>query len=575
MLIIRAMPSSSRREGKAAQAAIAVIALALAIACVALIVEAGRRIYHSIGPSKAVAAADGSLYVLSHGKLHIFAPDGTRREAISLESLGLTRTPSDLALHRDGRVVLADPDTSFLQRCRLPHGPCQPIDLQLHRADLQKIVPLNSIKVAIDEEAQRYYVSDNAGHQVVIADFAGKVLARSKPYAFWYPNHLFVAAPGELSVVDTNHHRIATVDVHGDRFGRELRVIEAGRSVAGRAGHVWPFDAARLPDGRMVVLVAADGMKDADVIVMDGAARRRIDLGAGSDPFDVEAWNGRIIVADATHYRLQAIDANGTVASDFPPAVFRDELEHEREVPAFWRSVRMGAQVSVVLVPLVAILLLWRLGAPFGVRPAVASPNPAHAPDDKAVHVLTFNPAYLARQRRTLMLVAAIFVLATAALGLFIALRAPDLAALHLRRLLPLAAVVPLAIFTWALAWRQVPRRASRIRLESAPAQLDVSSLALVSRSRLRVPWRDVYWDGKSLLAGTTMLMVRVASGPPVFEWEAFERFVLSRIPASNRVSSGRLWTLALKARSPQAMLAVAAIALVIVVEVARTLRHL
>src|SRR6185503_18891512 len=134
-------------------------------------------------------------------------------------------------------------------------------------------------------------------------------------------------------------------------------------------------------DGRMVVLVAADGMKDADVIVMDGAARRRIDLGAGSDPFDVEAWNGRIIVADATHYRLQAIDANGTVASDFPPAVFRDELEHEREVPAFWRSVRMGAQVSVVLVPLVAILLLWRLGAPFGVRPAVASPNPAHAPD--------------------------------------------------------------------------------------------------------------------------------------------------------------------------------------------------
>ena len=561
---------------KRARAAMAVIAVALALACVALIVEAGRRIYHSIGPSKAVAAADGSLYVLSHGALHVFAPDGTRREAIPLESLGLTRTPSDLALHRDGRVVLADPDTSFLERCRLPHGPCQPIDLRLHRVDLQKVVPLNSIKVAIDEDAQRYYVSDNAGHEVVIADFAGKVLARSKPHEFWYPNHLFVAAPGELTVVDTNHHRIVTVDVHGDRFGRELRSVAAGASGVGRRGRAWPFDAARLEDGRLVALVAADGMKDADVIVMDGAARSRIDLGADSDPFDVEAWRDRIVVADATNYRLQAIDSSGAVSKDFPPVSFREELDGARETPEFWRSVRMGAQAGVILVPLVAILLLWRLGAPLPQRSRDAWAEPANAPDDKRVHVLACDPAFVARQRKMLALSAALIALATLALAALIGMHAPDVAGFPWRRLLPVAIVLPIAVLMCVFAWRQVRRQQSQLRLESSPEQLGVTTLSLAPQPRrTSVPWRDVYWDGRYLLAGKALVMVRGMPGPAVFEREAFERFVLSRIPAANRVSSGRLWTLALRLRNPQALFVLAAFTILIVVELARLVRHL
>jgi hypothetical protein len=135
---------------------------------------------------------------------------------------------------------------------------------------------------------------------------------------------------------------------------------------------------------------------------------------------------------------------------------------------------------------------------------------------------------------------------------------------------------MPVVIVVCALAWRQARRQVSRVRLESAPAQLDVTTLALMSNMRrIRVPWRDVYWDGKSLLAGNTLVMVRTNAGPPVFEWEAFERFVLARIPAANRIGTGRLWAVALKARSPQAILMVAAVALFVAVEVARMLRHL
>src|SRR5438045_1795407 len=162
---------------KRAQALVAGVAIFLAVSCVVLMLEAGRRIYHSLGPNKAVASPDGSLYVVSHGRLHVFGADGPRPQAVDLDALGVNRKPSDIAVHRDGRVVFADPDTSLLQRCRIPDGPCEALDLQMRRVDAQELMPLNSVKLAIDEARQRYYVSDNAGHRIVIR------LRRPRPLA--------------------------------------------------------------------------------------------------------------------------------------------------------------------------------------------------------------------------------------------------------------------------------------------------------------------------------------------------------------------------------------------------------
>ena len=563
---------------KRAQAFVAVTAVALALACVAVIVEAGRRIYHSIGPSKAVAAADGSLYVLSHGKLHIFAPDGTRRAAIALESLGLTRTPSDLALHRDGRVVLADPDTSNLQRCKLPQGPCQPIDLNLHRADLQKVVPLNSIKVAIDEDAQRYYVSDNAGHQVVIADFAGRVLDRSKPHTFFYPNHLFVARPGELSVVDTNHHRIATLDVHGDRFGRELGVVPAGHSDAGRPGRVWPFDAARLPGGQLVALIADNGMKDADVIVIDGEARRRIDLGSDSDPFDVEVWGDRMVVADATNYRLQALNLDGSLRTDFPPADFARELEEARREPAYWKSVRIGAQAGIVIVPLLAILILWKLGVPLAPAPAArwgeGSARPTARTNER--FSLAYSPEYAARQVKlarwagvgvSLVLVA----LAGLVTWMFRNVMLTSAGLLRFGSQLVLVALVPVASLA---GMRQARQRARDFRLESSPEGLRVVGSGRPVEHAI-VPWVRVFWDGSRLLVGKSLVIARHPTAGEMFEREAFERAILARVPPSNVVSRQKLATQRLRAGGPEMIIAFVIVLALLAVYAALRLRLL
>jgi len=563
---------------KRAQAAVAVTAIAVALACVALIVQAGRRIYRSIGPSNAVAAADGSLYVLSHGKLHIFAADGRRRAAIALESLGLTRTPSDLAVHDDGRIVVADPDSATLHRCRLPSGPCDTLDLHLHRVNLQQLVPLNSVKLAIDERARRYYVSDNGGHQVVIADFDGRVLDRSKTGLFWFPNHLWTNGAGELHVVDTNHHRIVTLGVAGDRFGPVLREMAAGANALTRPGRTWPFDAAKLPDGRMVVLIADDGMKDADaVLYANGVPQQRIRLGEDSDPFDVEVWRERIVVADATHYRLQAVGLDGALKDDFPPAEFTAELDREREVPAYWRLVRTAAQAGIVLVPLLAILALWKLGVPLASKPAPWSgkDSTSTAPGRKRLE-LPYSPAYLQWHEKfvfRLSLVAAFAVLAMA-LMLWLVYASVTMTYSGLQHFGPVFALIVLIAGIQVAALREARRRLRDFRLESSPEGLRPRGSARLGERQI-APWHEVYWDGSRLLVGKSIVPVRHPMAGEMFEREAFERGVLARIPGCNIVSRQRLAARALRAGGWEAIAAVVIIAAMILLYTAIRFRLL
>jgi len=329
----------------------------------AFVIYAGGRIYGTIGPSRAMAMADGRLYLASHGKLHVFGPDGKRREAIDLAALGVPPRPSDFEIHRDGRLVITDPNASILHRCALPSGPCERLDVGLKSVPGQEVLPLNAAKIHIDERGQRYYVSDNAGHSIVIADFAGRVLGRSRTRVVWYPNQLAVTGEGELTVVDTNHRRLATFDVSGDRVGRVVSEMSTAAGGVARAGRRWPFDSLRLDNGETWVLIARERMRDADLVVFDsrGKARRRIDLGEDSDPFDIEVWRGRVWVADATNYRFESVGADGAVTREIEDQAFVGELAAARDQTRRWKAIRLAAQVGMGLVPLIGILVLWRV----------------------------------------------------------------------------------------------------------------------------------------------------------------------------------------------------------------------
>jgi sugar lactone lactonase YvrE len=346
-----------------------------------LVVYSGQRIFATIGPSRAMAMPDGRLYLLSHGKLHVFGADGRRTQAIDLAALGVPTRPSDFEVHRDGRLVITDPNRSVLHRCQLPAGPCAVLDVGLRSVPGQQVLPLNAAKIHIDEAAKRYYISDNYGFRVLVCDFDGKLLAQSQARIVRHPNQLAVRDPGELTVVDTDNRRLLTFDVAGDKLGRILREIDtdAADRVA-RPGRFLPFDSVRFEDGTTWVLIAMRHMKDADIVEFDasGRARRRIPLDEDSDPFDIELWRGRAWIADATRYRFESVDRNG-VRGQVEDRDFLEEVDQARIEPRRWRTIRFAAQAGLALVPLSGVLVLWRLGLawPGGRAPASLGREPA------------------------------------------------------------------------------------------------------------------------------------------------------------------------------------------------------
>ena len=133
-----------------------------------------------------------------------------------------------------------------------------------------------------------------------------------------------------------------------------------------RAGRSWPFAMARLPDGGYWVLLAANGMKNADVILYsgDGKARKRVDLGADSDPFAIALWNGWLLVADARTYRLHAFNAtDGSDPGQLSDAAWDGELDQHRATAATWKLIRFLATVGLILLPLLGIGVLIAMGA--------------------------------------------------------------------------------------------------------------------------------------------------------------------------------------------------------------------
>lgn len=518
--------------------------------CFAVIFESGHRMYDTIGPSRAIAAPDGDLYIVSRGALHVFGPDGKRRKVVDLSSLGVTRIPSDVEVHRDGRIVVANAEQTYLMRCKLASGACERIEAKL--TAVPRAGRLNTAKVFIDEGGSRYFVSDNAGHRILVMDFGGRQLSATKKGTVWRPNQLALEGPSRLRVADTNHHRIAIFGVEGDRIGKVEEEIPAEVALA-RPGRVWPFSSVRMPGGELWALIADEGMKDADLVVFDvnGAPVRRIDLGEDADPFDLEIWGGRVIVCDATRYRVDAFTFAGRPAAAVNDPQFAAELEEGRRSVDTWRGARMLAQAGVALVPLLAIAILRLMGSSLSwiARPAPVAQAPKAPRVSSEIRWIEVNAAFLDGVRRR-WLVALLFVVAIGA-AMFLAsyrLLGWDGIVSNTRlqgRLIEMGGIAAvfaiLAPFSRRLALRylgayRLGATAGELHYEAAPR----AGLFKLARDGA-VAWRDVYYDGARLLAGRRLLLVKGVTGAAMFEPEELRAVILAHVPRDHFVPTIKL----------------------------------
>ena len=77
--------------------------------CVATIYYSGDRMGEGLqGPSKISRAPDGTIWVVSHGKLHRFSASGERKQVIAHSALGLGPILSEILALSDGTLVLAE-----------------------------------------------------------------------------------------------------------------------------------------------------------------------------------------------------------------------------------------------------------------------------------------------------------------------------------------------------------------------------------------------------------------------------------------------------------------------------------
>lgn len=546
------------------------------------LVYTGGRLYGTIGPSRAALGADGRLFLLSHGKVHAFGADGMRQESMDLEALGAPPRPSDFDVHRDGRIVVTNPNAPELVRCAWPQGPCERLPIAVMSLPAQEVLPLNAAKLHVDDAGGRYFISDNSGHRVIVTDFTGKLLSATRGYTVLHPNQLALATPERLAVVDTDHRQIVAFRMTGGEVGAIQDTMSTDAMGIARPGRFLPFDAVRLPAGGVAVLVAAIGMKNADLVFFDagGKAVRRADLGEDSDPFDVELWRGKLWVADATRYRFEAVGLDGTRGAALEDRAFLDELDGERRAIEQWRELRQFAQAGIVAIPLLGALLLWKLGASPEARVPRRPASPASSTSAPEVRWLEPRPAFLRRVRlltHALAWLSLVFIVGWTA-RFMLRFRDYVFSVSGLRVLLPMLAGGVAIAFVYFFLYRAIPARFTGIRLGIAPDALHFAIPdALAIRRRLvqgKVAWKDVYYDGKRLLIEGNLLLIQRFPFGKLFEADDVAR-VVERIPKANVVSAARLWRLALAASRRLRLLFIAWLVMAIGVIAVQVARHL
>jgi hypothetical protein len=334
---------------------IAGIAVALVLALAALSFGAAERMAETQGPSRMGVAADGSLWVNSHAGLHRLLPDGTRVAHVPLAALGLGPVLSDVRPLADGSLLLAQAIPSSLQRCHPATRQCERLAADVRTA--------HALMVDVDEKRRRVVVSDNAGHRLLLVDLdTGRLLDETPPELVLHPNTIAFDGPDGVLVSDADRGRIARIHLGGDQFGL---TVASHRTPGLRPGRYWTMDFARLSSGQWWVLVAAEGMKDADLVVHKGlgGGLHRIDLGGRSDPTKVVPFADGALVAEPTRVDLLRLRADGTVAGGFGDDAFRAELDATRRRHQAWTLIRNSGPTGMAVVPIVAIVLLWRRGA--------------------------------------------------------------------------------------------------------------------------------------------------------------------------------------------------------------------
>ncbi|HEV2333411.1 MAG TPA: hypothetical protein VGV16_09640, partial [Gammaproteobacteria bacterium] len=176
-----------------------------------------------------------------------------------------------------------------------------------------------TFKLWVDEQAQRIYVADTDQQRLVMLDYTGRILS-SKEKALQFPNQLQITAPGELTVVDTNHNRFVTYAVTPDAIGAELKTVPQAEWLGlPLIDDYFPTGFVQAGDGSQWAVIAGDNLTRGMLFhrPSSGGEATLIPLPAGADVLTLAATDHDVLVPDNANYRIHAIGYDGGDHGDF------------------------------------------------------------------------------------------------------------------------------------------------------------------------------------------------------------------------------------------------------------------
>jgi hypothetical protein len=162
---------------------------------------------------------EGGLLVSDPGRncVHYYCWSRQRYVAIGAQLAGGLPSPVGVAALPDGRILVGDSKLGHLESFAADGkslGPFGALDLFKRPAGM-----------AVDPATQRVYIADVSRHEIVVLDFAGKLILRFGARGagngqFNFPTHLALTPEGNLAISDALNFRVQIISPDGKFIGK-------------------------------------------------------------------------------------------------------------------------------------------------------------------------------------------------------------------------------------------------------------------------------------------------------------------------------------------------------------------
>ena len=320
----------------------------------------------SIYGPKLVAANLHSTYVVMNGHLYHLDRSGAVQDAVSLDSIGFSKTPCDLQATEDGRLLVGNREDRTIYVCDAGLLACRPFYALTgadDRTEVGRIAEESAFDFYFETATERLFIVDAVRREFAIISMPEEkrslVLDQedlSLPSAVW------VDHKGLARIADTVRQQIIGVATESSQF-KAFYTGYPGRTEMARNENYFPIDLVQGPHKEWWIINAGPTLMRADLLRYDsdGIPRQRIDLPDDAQPASLALFADRLLVADPFLFTLFSVNLEDATVERFGGQPFMDEAVYFKHRADNYRNISGLALICLIIIVLFCFLLFWKV----------------------------------------------------------------------------------------------------------------------------------------------------------------------------------------------------------------------